>query len=77
MALADSSSQAWERLNDAVWALDSFVQIVSTTSPPSYKWLEHVSLVFCHLAAGVGSARDALEDARVEKISCAPGVANG
>jgi hypothetical protein len=77
MASADSSRQALERLNDAVWALDSFVQIVSTTSPPSYTWLEHVSLVFCHLAKGVTLAHDAVQDAEAEKISGTLEAVNG
>ena len=71
MAHADSSSQAWENLNHAIWALDSFVQIISTTNAPSYQWLEHASLVFCHLAKGVSQARDTLEDEKTEKISAA------
>lgn len=77
MAHADSSSQAWERLNDAVFALDSFVQIISTTNAPSFGWLEHVALVFCHLGSGVSAARNAVEDLQAEKIAAGAEVGHG
>ncbi|GAQ30854.1 hypothetical protein K6V18_04155 [Ralstonia insidiosa] len=80
MAHADSSSQAWERLNDAIYALQAFGQIISTTSSQGYEWMEHVSCVFCHLADNVRLARDGFEDAQAEKVSAAAPaleVANG
>lgn len=80
MAHADSSSQAWERLNDAVYAVQALGQIISTTPGQSYRWYEEVASVFSYLADSLGRDRDAYEEAQAEKVSagvCGPEAANG
>lgn len=69
MAHADSISQAWERLNDAVYAIQALGQIISTTSHYSAWNGEDASSVFCYLADSLGRDRDAYEQAQAEKVS--------
>lgn len=69
MAQSNSSAQAWDRLNDAVYAVEALGQIISQTNPPSREWWEHIASVFCHLATSLGQARNAYEDVLAEKVS--------
>ncbi len=72
MAQSDSSSRAWERLNDAVYAVEALGQIISQTNAPSYEWWEHVSSVFCHLASSLGEARNGYEDVLAANCQSSP-----
>ena len=62
MAQSNSIAHAWNRLNEAVYAVEALGQIISRTSPDGPSYWDSVSSVFCHLAVSLADARNAYED---------------
>lgn len=74
MAQTDSIAEAWQRLNDGVYAIQALGQIISTTELGSGYHGEELASVFCYMAACLGRDRDAFEESQGEKIADAPRI---